>query len=102
MSPTQTPTCDPSKIRQMSNALPAQSITLERIAPGDCADISHLDVEQDLRLRLLALGMRVGNRVKVLRRGAWGGPLHIRVGTTEVILRQQDAHRVGVIPVDPD
>jgi ferrous iron transport protein A len=34
--------------------------------------------------------------VQLLRRGWWAGPLHLRVGMTELMLRRVDAARVGI------
>jgi ferrous iron transport protein A len=34
--------------------------------------------------------------VHLLRRGWWAGPLHLRVGMTELMLRRADAARVGI------
>jgi ferrous iron transport protein A len=44
------------------------------------------------------LGLRVGKSIHVLRRGALGGPLHVRVGTTEIIIRRTDARQICVQP----
>lgn len=55
-----------------------------------------LDVDRGLRHRLQALGLRQGQRVQVLRRAWWSGPIHLRVGMTELMLRRSDAARVSV------
>jgi ferrous iron transport protein A len=34
--------------------------------------------------------------VHVLRRGWWSGPLHLRVGMTELMLRRRDASSVAL------
>ena len=47
--------------------------------------------------RLEALGLRPGQAVQMLRRGWWAGPLHIRVGMTELMLRRRDAARVSLV-----
>jgi ferrous iron transport protein A len=38
--------------------------------------------------------------VKVLRRGWWSGPIHLRVGMTELMLRRVDAAHVEVLAGD--
>ena len=79
--------------------MPTTRHTLETIASGHRAEITGLHVESDLHKRLVALGLRVGKSIHVLRRGALGGPLHVRVGTTEIILRRQEAAKIGIGPV---
>ena len=59
-----------------------------------------LRVEKGLRHRLQALGLRPGQRVQVLRRAWWSGPIHLRVGMTELMLRRRDAACVSIQPVD--
>ncbi|MEO0318229.1 MAG: hypothetical protein RL404_1906 [Pseudomonadota bacterium] len=77
---------------------PLTPLLLRQLATGESATIVHLDVDLELRKRLVALGMRVGKVVKVIRRAAFGGPIHIRIGTTEIILRTAEAARISVTP----
>ncbi len=72
------------------------AILLSELAAGQSATISTLAVEPGLRHRLQALGLHRGQRVQLLRRGWWAGPLHLRVGMTELMLRRADAARVGI------
>ncbi len=46
--------------------------------------------------RLAALGLRPGRPLRLMRRGALAGPLHLRLGTTDVILRRHHAHTILV------
>ena len=66
------------------------------LAPGASATVQALTADPGLRQRLEALGLRPGQVVQVLRRGWWSGPLHVRVGMTELMLRRRDAARVGL------
>ncbi len=66
------------------------------LAPGVPATIGFLAAEQGLRSRLEALGLRPGQTVQVLRRASWSGPLHIRVGMTELMVRRRDAACVAL------
>ena len=50
-----------------------------------------INVDSELKKRFFALGLKEGVHVRVLRRGQFGGPLHLRVGTSELILRVQEA-----------
>jgi Fe2+ transport system protein FeoA len=49
--------------------------------------------------RLSALGFRAGKTLQVLRRGTLAGPLQVRLGTTDVILRLSEAAQIEVRPV---
>lgn len=72
------------------------SLQLANLAPGASATIASLSADPGLRQRLEALGFRPGQRVQLLRRGWWAGPLHVRVGMTELMLRRRDAARVAL------
>ncbi|MFM7425588.1 MAG: ferrous iron transport protein A [Elainella sp.] len=69
---------------------------LSSLKVGEAAVIDHLMAETNLHQRLLALGIRPGRQVSLLRKAWFSGPLHLRVGTTELMLRYQDAQRVHV------
>ena len=74
----------------------APETQLSDLAAGHSATISSLAVEPGLRHRLQALGLHRGQRVHLLRRGWWAGPMHLRVGMTELMLRRADAARVAI------
>ncbi|HVC11573.1 MAG TPA: FeoA family protein [Burkholderiales bacterium] len=77
--------------------LSTSSQTLDALEPGDCATILALDAgQQGLYHRLAALGLRAGKTVHLIRRARFGGPFHIRVGTTDLMLRVPDARRIRV------
>ena len=71
---------------------------LESLPCGQSACIEALTVESELRARLSALGLRHGKWIQVIRRAVLGGPLHVRVGTTEIILRRKEAAQIQVSP----
>lgn len=70
---------------------------LATLKPGQMATIAHLDLSPRLHQRLLALGFRQGRKVTLLRRSWFAGPIHVRVGTTEVMMRQQDAQKIKIV-----
>lgn len=78
------------------NSRPA--LTLDTLHPGESGTILSLHAEEELYHRLAALGVRVGKRVQLLRRARFAGPLHIRVGTTDLMLRVSEACRIQVQP----
>lgn len=74
---------------------------LNTLKPGEQAIVSHIHAEQALFQRLSALGFRPGKTLHVLRQAAFGGPLHIRIGTTDVMIRTQDATCIALEPSHP-
>jgi len=71
---------------------------LSDLHPGQAALIAAVHADEALHHRLAALGFRIGNRVQLMRRGRWAGPLHVRLGATDVILRQAEADLISVSP----
>ena len=57
-----------------------------------------MQADTELKQRLAALGLRHGCTVQVLRKASFGGPVHVRVGTTEVIMRLNEAKRIFALP----
>ena len=72
------------------------NLSLASLQSGQTATIKALDVQSELYLRLTAMGFRVGKRIEMLRSAAFSGPLHVRIGTTDIILRRKEAERVHI------
>jgi ferrous iron transport protein A len=72
------------------------SITLAHLHPGDTATIVSIHAEEALHQRLLALGFRSGKRIELIRMASFSGPLQVRVGTTDVLLRRNEAAKIAV------
>lgn len=70
--------------------------SLNQLAPMASAVIQALNVGQDLRRRMSGLGLRPGARVQVIRTSPLNGPIQIRVGHTDLILRRSEAARIEV------
>lgn len=70
---------------------------LDQLPLGTMARIQGLSVDTDLCARLKALGLAAGKQVRVLRRAGLRGPLHVRAGTTEIILRRSEASKIQVL-----
>lgn len=70
--------------------------SLDNLNPGESAIIRSITAEEGLHQRLNALGFRVGKRIELVRRARFHGPLHVRIGTTDVILRSAEAHRIQI------
>ena len=69
---------------------------LDQLHPCQTAEIQSVQAEKEFSRRLFALGLRPGRLVRVLRRGPLKGPLHVRVGHTDVMIRRQDARHIQV------
>ena len=82
-------------------ATAATKMTLNLLGTGECGTILALEASEELYQRLVALGLRIGNSVHLLRRARFGGPLHVRVGTTELMLRRREAHCIHLTHESP-
>ena len=73
-----------------------ESCLLSDLVPGQHAVISAVHAGEALHQRLAALGFRIGRKVMLMRRGRWAGPLHVRLGATDVMLRRSEAGLISV------
>lgn len=69
---------------------------LSQLQIGQRATISAIEAEESLFHRLSALGFRVGKPLSIIRRANFNGPLQVRLGTTDVILRSAEASRIQI------
>lgn len=79
-----------------SNTHP-QPHCLSDLRVGQSAIIASVDVPKALAPRLRALGFEIGKRVQVVRQAPFSGPMHLRIGTTEIIMRRQDANGILLV-----
>lgn len=70
--------------------------TLATLHPGDTAAIVAIHAEEALHQRLLALGFRNGRQVELIRKAGFSGPLQVRIGTTDIVLRRSEAAKIEV------
>lgn len=75
------------------------SSTLSSMHPGESATIVAIQAEEALHQRLLALGFRSGKRVELIRKASFSGPVQVRIGTTDVMLRRGEANKITVCKV---
>jgi ferrous iron transport protein A len=75
------------------------SITLVQMHPGDTATIVAIQAEAALHHRLQALGFRNGNQIRLIRKASFFGPLQVRIGTTDILLRRNEAAKITVCRV---
>lgn len=69
---------------------------LSKLNIGAPAVISAIEADESLFHRLSALGFRVGKPLSIIRRANFKGPLQVRLGTTDVILRAAEAARIRI------
>ncbi|HEX5338595.1 MAG TPA: FeoA family protein [Gallionella sp.] len=72
------------------------STTLPYLHPGDIATIVAIQADGALHQRLLALGFRNGKRIELIRKASFSGPLQVRIGTTDILLRRSEAAKITV------
>ena len=72
---------------------------LSNLQTGQSARIESLNFNAEFSARLRALGVDSGNTVRVLRQATLGGPMHLALGMTEVMLRRSDARSIMVSPL---
>jgi len=72
------------------------STTLATLHPGDIATIVAIHAEEALHQRLLALGFRSGKQIELIRKASFSGPLQVRIGTTDIMLRRSEAAKITV------
>ena len=69
---------------------------LSCLGEGESAVILSIEADEALHHRLRALGFSAGKPISVIRRGRFHGPLQVRVGMTDVILRRSDAAKIKI------
>jgi ferrous iron transport protein A len=69
---------------------------LDSIAAGKSARITALGGDPRFAKRLHAMGFRAGQIVRVVRRAPFAGPMQVRLGATDVMLRTREAALVRV------
>jgi ferrous iron transport protein A len=72
------------------------AVKLSTLVPGDSATIVAIHTEDALHQRLLAMGFRTGKRIELVRRARFSGPLQVRIGTTDILLRGKEAEKIMV------
>lgn len=68
--------------------------TLANLRPGESGIIQAIHSEQALYYRLAAMGFRIGKRIEMVRGARFSGPLHVRVGSTDIVLRRDEAQHI--------
>lgn len=77
------------------------NITLDCLNPHQTGTIATIDAGAELTGRMCALGLRLGRMVEVVRIAPMRGPLQIRVGHTELMIRRTDAAKINITLSQP-
>jgi ferrous iron transport protein A len=72
------------------------AVALSSLVPGETATIVAIHTEGPLHQRLLAMGFRTGKLIELIRRARFSGPLQVRIGTTDILLRGNEAEKIMV------
>lgn len=75
-----------------------QPCPLNTLPAGRCGTILNLHAPEELAARMRALGLLPGRRVKVMRRSPFQGPIQLRAGQTDLIIRRAEAAAIQVQP----
>jgi len=71
-------------------------VRLSELPMGQHGIIEDVDAEEHFRQPLQALGFRIGKEVRPIRQALFGGPLQVRVGSVNIMLRRNDAALIHV------
>ncbi len=74
----------------------ADALTLADMDVGDCARVSKVGGQPDLRHRLLEMGMTPGCRVQLVRIAPLGDPLAFELRGYHLSLRRDEARHVHI------
>lgn len=80
----------------LSSLFSMPALTLAALCTGDTANIVSIHAEEALHQRLLALGFRSGRKIELIRKASFSGPLQVRIGTTDILLRRSEAAKIKV------
>ena len=70
--------------------------SLTNLDIGKQATIARIHAEDGLFQRMAAMGLRTGKHIQVIRRASFNGPMQVRIGTTDIMLRLSDASRISI------
>lgn len=72
------------------------AMTLNQLIPSETAIVVSIDLPFELRERLAALGVKAGRRLSLVHRLGVNGPLQVRAGSTDFILRAREASGIRI------
>lgn len=73
--------------------------TLNQLKLGESGLIKHVHADAMLALRLNAMGFRSGKKITLIRNAPFNGPLQVRIGSTDIIIRAHEAQHIELLPI---
>lgn len=70
---------------------------LSHLNTGKMATIDFIHGSASLKARIKAMGLCIGQEVVIVRRAMMSGPLQVRIGNTDVLMRQDQADLIYVV-----
>ncbi len=83
----------------MTQLLPSQSLSLERLPVGHRARVDAIAGDGAIRQRLLDMGLLPGRTIRLIRVAPAAGPLWLGLDGSQLSLRRSEASRVLVTPL---
>ncbi len=71
---------------------------LNSLPAGRCGTILSIAATEELTARMRAMGLLPGRRIKVIRHSPFRGPIQVRAGQTDLIIRRADAAMIQMQP----
>ncbi len=75
---------------------PGSEVSLDSLAPGQSASISHISADPALKLHLMELGFVAGSPITYLMSTPFGDPLIYSLRGTSIALRKTEARCIHV------
>jgi len=76
-------------------------MTLKQLLVGQSGVIKTLTNNTQFNDRLKALGVKKDNTVEIIRQAKFDGPFHLKIGTTEFMLRSDIAAQIDIEIITP-
>lgn len=77
-----------------------ETAALSSLRPGEGFVVAAIKVGREIGRRLADMGLTEGAEGRVVRRGAFGGPMQLRIGGYDLLLRRAEAAGVEVRPTE--
>jgi Fe2+ transport system protein FeoA len=71
--------------------------TLTELKPGQSGQVNHLDLPEEVRGKLLELGLCPGETLRVVRRSPFGDPIEIEILGYRLALRRSEADGIHIV-----
>ncbi len=72
--------------------------TLAELTSGESATVDVLELPPEELVLVRAMGLSPGVTVEIGHRGAFGGPIEVRIGDTSLALGRALAEKVRILP----